>query len=99
EDPITGGYDLEVCSPGLDRPLVKLTDFVRYAGQEAKIETLIPLEGRRRFKGMLKGAENEVIMLSLPEGGEVKIEFGNIRTAKVIPALPIGAGKKEKRKN
>ena len=98
EDPITGAYDLEVCSPGLDRPLTRLADFDRYAGQEAKVETLIPLEGRRRFRGRIR-TENESVVLSLPEGGEAKIDFSNIRTAKLVPAMTAGASKKEKRKN
>jgi ribosome maturation factor RimP len=84
EDPFTGAYDLEVCSPGIDRPLTRQEDFSRYAGQMAKLETMIPLEGRRRFKGTLKGMEGNDIAMAMPEGGEVRIPFNNIRTAKLV---------------
>jgi ribosome maturation factor RimP len=82
EDPITTAYDLEVCSPGIDRPLTKLKDFVRFTGVEAKVETMIPIDGRRRFRGKIEGVENEVITLVMPEG-KAAIEFRNIRSAKL----------------
>ncbi len=55
EDPITDAYSLEVSSPGIDRPLTRPKDFDRFAGHEAKIETHEPIDGRKRFKGILKG--------------------------------------------
>src|SRR5258708_25130091 len=55
EDPITGAYDLEVSSPGIDRPLTRLQDFERFAGFEAKLETDRLLDGRRRFRGRILG--------------------------------------------
>lgn len=99
EDPITGAYDLEVCSPGIDRPLTRLADFERFAGHEAKIETMIPIEGRKRFKGVLKGTSKESIALALPEG-EVDIPFSYVRTAKLVmtDALVEGQMKKQKKK-
>jgi ribosome maturation factor RimP len=84
EDPITGAYDLEVCSPGIDRPLTKLKDFVRFSGNEAKVETMIPIDGRRKFRGRIESVEGETITLHMPEG-DAKIEFRNIRSARLSP--------------
>ena len=83
EDPIASAYNLEVCSPGLDRPLMKLDDYVRFAGHEAKVETLIPLEGRKRFKGVIEAPEKDNVMLTTTEG-KVMIAFRNIRSAKLV---------------
>jgi ribosome maturation factor RimP len=83
EDPIQGAYDLEVSSPGLDRPLTRPADFSKYAGYEAKCETFIPLDGRKRFRGILKGMEGEHVIIDMPEG-EARIAFSNIRTAKLV---------------
>ena len=56
EDPISGKYNLEVSSPGIDRPLINEQDFMNYSGFEAKIETDTPAEnGQRRFRGVLQG--------------------------------------------
>src|SRR5688572_1666240 len=57
EDPIPGAYRLELSSPGIDRPLVRESDFVRYAGHELKVEMELPVDGRKRFRGELLGAE------------------------------------------
>ncbi|MDA7827361.1 ribosome maturation factor RimP, partial [Rhodobacteraceae bacterium] len=57
EDPISDAYDLEVSSPGIDRPLTRLKDFETYEGYEVKLETAEMIEGRRRFKGELAGVE------------------------------------------
>lgn len=58
-DPIDRAYRLEISSPGIDRPLVRLSDFERYAGNAVKIEMATPIDGRRRFRGLLIGAEGE----------------------------------------
>ena len=89
EDPITTAYDLEVCSPGLDRPLTKLADYTRFTGCEAKLETMIPLNGRKRFRGVIKGVKGDIITLLMEEGDEVPVAFSNIRGAKLIPALVV----------
>ena len=63
EDPIEGDYELEVSSPGIDRPLTRLMDFSRWAGHEAKIELVAPVDGRKRFRGKLLGLDgNEVLV-------------------------------------
>jgi ribosome maturation factor RimP len=59
EDPIDRAYRLEISSPGIDRPLVRRSDFGRYAGHVVKVEMAAPIEGRRRFRGVLLGAEGE----------------------------------------
>jgi len=67
EDPIDREYYLEVSSPGIDRPLVRSSDFERWAGHEAKIELAVPLEGRKRFRGFLRGVENGTVAVELPD--------------------------------
>src|SRR5215813_3950181 len=58
-DPIERAYRLEISSPGIDRPLVRKSDFERYTGHVAKIETSMPIQGRKRFRGVLAGTEGE----------------------------------------
>jgi ribosome maturation factor RimP len=83
-DPIQGGYTLEVSSPGLDRPLVRPADYARFAGEEAKVETALPIgDGRRRFTGILRGLEGEDVLIE--SGGEtVRIPFAAIRKGKLV---------------
>jgi len=64
DDPIQAAYHLEVSSPGIDRPLVRASDFERWAGHLAKIETSEPVHGRKRFRGILRGAQGEEALLS-----------------------------------
>ena len=70
EDPIETEYRLELSSPGIDRPLVRRSDFERYAGHEAKIEMAVPLEGRKRFRGILTGVEGEMAKLRRKDAAE-----------------------------
>jgi ribosome maturation factor RimP len=65
EDPIDTAYHLEVSSPGIDRPLVRRSDFERWAGHQAKVELSRPLDGRRRFKGVLAGLDGGDLRLAL----------------------------------
>jgi ribosome maturation factor RimP len=58
EDPISGAYHLEMSSPGIDRPLMRFSDFLRWSGHEVKIEMAIPFDGRKRYRGLLLGAED-----------------------------------------
>src|SRR6185436_2039805 len=62
-DPIEKAYRLEISSPGLDRPLVRKSDFDRYAGHLVRIEMAVPVDGRRRFRGTLTGTEGELAKL------------------------------------
>jgi ribosome maturation factor RimP len=83
ENPLEGDYELEVSSPGIDRPLTRLMDFARYAGHEAKIELVAPLDGRKRFRGKLLGLDgNEVAMES--QGSQVSFPFRGIADAKLV---------------
>lgn len=82
-DPIRDEYNLEVSSPGIDRPLVRLEDFTRFAGHEAKLETVAMIDGRRRFRGVIEGADAGAVSLSTPEG-PATIQFSNIREARLV---------------
>lgn len=83
EDPISGAYQLEVSSPGIDRPLTRLQDFQRFIGFEAKVEMQNPLDGRKRFRGRLDGIEADAdaegqgeqvrLILTHDGGGEVPV--------------------------
>ncbi len=83
EDPVSHSYGLEVSSPGVDRPLVRIDDFIRFAGFEARVETSEIFEGRRRFRGHLLGADKGIIhMKSAAE--EYAIPFELISRAQLI---------------
>lgn len=82
-NPIDGHYDLEVSSPGIDRPLVRLEDFTRFAGHEAKLETAQMIEGRKRFKGVLAGVDGDRIRIATAEG-EASIPFAWLADAKLV---------------
>ena len=68
EDVIPHRYTLEVSSPGLNRPLVKEKDYIRFRGKKVKIETVNPIEGRKRFVGSLIGCQDGIISLALEKG-------------------------------
>ncbi|MCP5361717.1 MAG: ribosome maturation factor RimP [Hyphomicrobiales bacterium] len=70
EDPIPEGYRLEISSPGMDRPLVRPEDFERFAGQPAKITVRPAIDGRKHFKGILDGFEDNEVRLTIQEGNE-----------------------------
>jgi ribosome maturation factor RimP len=82
-DPIGGSYQLEVTSPGIDRPLVRRADFERFAGFEARLETAAPIAGRRRFRGRLVGLDGDDVCLRSAEG-EQRIPFGAVKKAKLV---------------
>lgn len=78
-------YDrLEVSSPGLDRPLRKEADFERFAGQEAQIRLRIPLEGQRKFQGVLRGVKDGAVLLEV-EGAVLSLNLGNLEKARLVP--------------
>lgn len=84
EDPIRGEWMLEVSSAGIDRPLTRAKDWNRYAGHVATVELAVPMEGRKRFKGVALGADAETARLRLPEGEDLVLPRGNIRRAKLV---------------
>jgi len=69
-DPVDRAYRLEISSPGLDRPLVRKSDFDRYAGHLVRIEMEVPVAGRKRFRGVLAGTEGEAARLRCDEAAE-----------------------------
>ena len=76
--------NLEVSSPGLDRPLKKAADFVRFNGEQAKIKTRLPVEGQKNFIGRIERCENDVVTLSF-DGKTADIELSNIDKAHLKP--------------
>ncbi len=84
EDPVTVPYELEVSSPGLDRPLAKPAHFDRFTGYEAKVDLAIPLEGRKRFIGKICGTSEQGVLLEV-EKVEVELAFSAIARARLVP--------------
>ncbi|MBI3513404.1 MAG: ribosome maturation factor RimP [Proteobacteria bacterium] len=84
EDPIPGAYDLEVSSPGIDRPLTRRHDFERFAGFEAKLETDRLLDGRRRFRGRLIGVAADGVIRIRDAGAEYAVPFDAVTKAKLV---------------
>ena len=84
EDPIPGHYNLEVSSPGLDRPLNKVEDFERFAGEMVKIKTGMAIDGQRNFKGRLCGIEGEDITIEF-DGKQVALPLAAIEKARLVP--------------
>ena len=83
EDPIEGEYEIEVSSPGIDRPLTRLSDFTRWKGHEAKVELTAPLDGRKRFRGRLEGLDgNDVVITS--QGSRIQFPFRSVLEAKLV---------------
>ncbi|MGA0313956.1 MAG: ribosome maturation factor RimP [Alphaproteobacteria bacterium] len=83
DDPITGPYDLEVSSPGIDRPLVKESDFERFAGFEVELKTSEPIGGKSCFVGSLLGIEEGLVGL-LCNGVRQQIEISDIYAASLV---------------
>lgn len=90
EDPIPGEYNLEVSSPGIDRPLTRIKDFETWAGFHARIELVQAVDGRKRFKGLLGGLDNlpeeegQWVLMTLESGDTLSFNFEGIETAKLI---------------
>jgi ribosome maturation factor RimP len=89
EDPVKQAYYLEVSSPGIDRPLVRAGDFSRWAGHEAKLETSLPIDGRKRFRGTIRGVEGPDAVVELPDVPEgqdrmVRLPLSELREARLV---------------
>ncbi|WP_207062358.1 ribosome maturation factor RimP [Motiliproteus sp. SC1-56] len=84
EDPIQGEYTLEISSPGMDRPLFTLDHFRRYAGYRVQIRLRSPFEGRRNFSGLLKGVEEDEVIVEVDEH-EYLLPIDSIDKANVVP--------------
>jgi len=83
-DPIAGSYRLEVSSPGIDRPLTRLSDYKDWAGHEARLQLAEPQEGRKNFTGTLQGAEDDQILILAKDGRAHALSFSEISSAKLL---------------
>ncbi|MGE4063862.1 MAG: ribosome maturation factor RimP [Rhodospirillaceae bacterium] len=83
EDPVSGAYDLEVSSAGIDRPLTRAKDFAAYAGFEAKVETKTPVNGRKRFRGELGGLAGDAAVVTV-DGERFELPLHAIASAKLV---------------
>lgn len=83
-DPIAGHYDLEVSSPGLDRPLLELAHFRRFTGARARVRLAKKLDGRRRFDGRIIGVDGETVLLDV-DGERMALPFARIESARLVP--------------
>ena len=77
---------LEVSSPGLDRPLKKEADFVRFCGQKAQLKLRMPIAGRKNFVGILGAVENGTLQFDV-DGNQVVIELSNVDKARLVPVF------------
>jgi ribosome maturation factor RimP len=84
EDPIPGHFNLEVSSPGMDRPLRRADDFKNYRGEVVKIKTSMAFEGQRNFKGRLKGLEDDLVVVECDDK-EVRLPITAIDKARLVP--------------
>mgnify|MGYP000147354419 CR=1 FL=1 len=84
EDPIVGEYQLEVSSPGMDRPLYTLDQYQRFTGNWVKVKLRVPFEGRRQFKGFLRAVENEELLIVDGEE-EYGLPFECVEKGNVVP--------------
>lgn len=83
-DPIAGNYNLEVSSPGLDRPLFEPAHFARFAGDIARIALIVPQQARRRVSGTILRVEVKAVVIA-DESGEIAVAFDNIQKARLVP--------------
>lgn len=83
-DPIPGGYRLEVSSPGIDRPLTRAKDFEDWAGHEARINLREKAEGRKQYNGALIGWDDGHILVDVPNLGETRVPMTNVHSAKLV---------------
>ncbi|PPR10769.1 MAG: Ribosome maturation factor RimP [Alphaproteobacteria bacterium MarineAlpha11_Bin1] len=83
EDPINEAYTLEVSSPGIDRPLVRLADYDRFAGFDARLESKVAVLDRMKFNGILKGIDGDDILIDV-DGEIYEIPFASIHRAKLL---------------
>ncbi len=84
EDPIADEYTLEVSSPGMDRPLFRLEQYEAWAGAEVNIRLRMPFEGRRKYRGKIKGVEDQDVVI-VADGHELLLPIESIEKAQVIP--------------
>lgn len=86
EDPISSAYVLEVSSPGIDRPLTRLTDYERFQGELAKVTLRLMQDGRRRFNGRLGGISEAGLVILDTSFGKYEFEFDDIEAGRIDPS-------------
>lgn len=86
EDPLPGHYVLEVSSPGLDRKLTKLEHYRRFLGNDLRVQLRFPLEGRRKFRGVLLAADEKAIEIDV-DGKSYSLPMATIESARLVPSL------------
>jgi len=84
EDPISEAYRLEVSTPGIDRPLTRVGDFGRWVGHLAKIELTMPLDGRRRFQGIIQGEDEAGVAIELDDESQLVAQVHEMSKASLI---------------
>ncbi len=84
DDPMPGEWTLEVSSAGIDRPLTRAKDWTRFAGHLVKAEVNMPVDGRKRFAGIVLGAEAGMAKLRLDDGSEVALPLADMKKAKLV---------------
>jgi ribosome maturation factor RimP len=83
-DPIEEAYRLEVSSPGIDRPLTRRRDYEDWTGHDARITLAEKLDGRREFKGTLRGLDGDDILIEVPNLGEARLPIARVHSAKLL---------------
>lgn len=86
-DLISQAYTLEVSSPGVDRPLKKLSDFIRFSGERVAIKLFSPIDGQKNFHGTLLGADEENIRIQLDDHREISLPRNQVAKAKLDPVI------------
>tara|TARA_R110001583_G_scaffold26533_7_gene95525 strand:+ start:567 stop:1025 length:459 start_codon:yes stop_codon:yes gene_type:complete len=84
EDPITNEYTLEVSSPGMERPLFNASQYAAFIGEEVKIQLRMPIQNRRRWKGVISSVDGEIISVAV-ENKEERFALSNIQKANIVP--------------
>jgi ribosome maturation factor RimP len=83
-EPIEGSYRLEISSPGIDRPLVRRSDFDRYAGHVAQIEMQVSIDGRKRFRGELHGTDGECARIRSDDSNDILLRIDDMAEARLV---------------
>lgn len=92
DDALPRPYTLEVSSPGVDRPLTKLADFERFAGEDAVVRTSEPLEGRSRFTGRIEAVDGDIVVLDC-DGATYRIPHSTVAKARLKAHIDFGQGR------
>lgn len=83
-DPIESEYALEVSSPGIDRPLTRLSDYAKWTGHDVRVKYAAPIDGRARLHGEIAGVEGDTVTFKVPTVGSVSVPFSGIESAKLV---------------